>query len=81
MLDSNSDFKMFPTKIIRIKLKDSNKKDDVSKLFKNNDIIEIDEKYGVLRIKIKDVNKALEVANKIYERLNFSSIKNRTSIH
>ncbi len=67
LLDSNSDFKMFPTKIIRIKLKDSNKKDDVSKLFKNNDIIEIDEKYGVLRIKIKDVNKALEVANKIYE--------------
>jgi subtilisin family serine protease len=67
LLDSNSDFKMFPTKIIRIKLKDNNKKDDVSKLFKNNDIIEIDEKYGVLRIKIKDVNKALEVANKIYE--------------
>ncbi|MDC9724263.1 MAG: S8 family serine peptidase [Urechidicola sp.] len=67
LLDSNGDFKMFPTKIIRIKLKDSNKKDDVSKLFKNNDIIEIEEKYDVLRIKIRDINKALEVANKINE--------------
>ncbi len=67
LLDSNSDFKMFPTKTIRLKLKSNYKKEDVLKLLKNNDIIEIEEKYGVLRIKIKDVYKTLEIANKIYE--------------
>lgn len=67
MLESNSDFKMFPTKTIRLKLKNNYKKEDVSKLLKNNDIIKIEEKYGVLRVKIKDIHKTLEIANKIYE--------------
>ena len=67
LLDSNSNFKMFPTKTIRIKLKTNHNNDNVSKLLKNDDIIETKEKYGILRVKVKNIHKVLEIANKIYE--------------
>lgn len=67
LLNSESDFKMFPTKTVRVKLKPNTNKEDIAKLFEKNDILKIEEKYGVLRISINDIHKALEIANKIYE--------------
>lgn len=67
LLDSNSDFKLFPTKTIRIKLRAGHDKADISKLLKSNDFTKIEEKYGILRVTVKDIRKVLEIANKIYE--------------
>lgn len=67
LLDSNSDFKLFPTKTIRIKLRTGYSKADILKLLKSNDFTEIEEKYGILRVTLKDIHKVLEIANKIYE--------------
>ncbi|TNJ41934.1 S8 family serine peptidase [Tamlana fucoidanivorans] len=67
LLDGDDEFEMFPTKIVRVKLKPGLNKEHVLELFVNNEIIKIEEKYDVLRIKIRDILKSLEIANKIFE--------------
>ena len=53
LLDSKSDFKLFLTKTIRIKLKSSHNKEDVSKLLKEDDVIETKEKIWHFAINYK----------------------------
>ncbi len=67
LLNSESNFKIFSTKIIRVKLKPNTNKSEIESLFEESDILKIEEKYDVLRIEILDIHKVLEIANKIYE--------------
>ncbi|MEC3905968.1 S8 family serine peptidase [Tamlana sp. 2201CG12-4] len=67
LLNKESNFKMFPTKTIRVKLKPNINTEDITKLFQKNDILKIEKKYGILRVHIEDINKILEIANEIYE--------------
>lgn len=67
LLKMGGDFKMFPTKTIRVKLKPNTSVTQVTRLFSKGDVFKIDEKFGILRIIVHDINKVLEIANKIYE--------------
>ncbi|MBC6411404.1 MAG: S8 family serine peptidase, partial [Ekhidna sp.] len=67
LLSSNGDFKMYPTKTVRVKLKDGKTKEDVLKLFTTGEILKTEDKYGILRLSVKHLDKILEIANKIYE--------------
>ena len=52
---------------VRVKLKDGKKKEDVLKLFTTGEILKTEDKYGILRLSVKRLDKVLEIANKIYE--------------
>ncbi len=67
LLTPKSAFKMFPTKTIRVKLKPNVTKNEVLRLIGKNDIVDITKKYDVYQINIMDINKSLEIANKIFE--------------
>ena len=66
-LEKNDDFLMYPTKIIRIKLKKNARKGQIQKLFNDGQILNIKSRHGILRLEIKDIHEVLEIANKIYE--------------
>ncbi|WP_037316071.1 hypothetical protein [Salegentibacter sp. Hel_I_6] len=66
-INSDEDFKMFPTKMVRVKLRKGVEKEELFDILREGNLNGIEEKYGVLRISIKNVDKVLEIANKIYE--------------
>ncbi len=67
LLRNGSDFKMFPTKTIRVKLKPNIVKTQIERFFVKGQILKIEERYDVLCLEIKDIHKLLEIANRIYE--------------
>lgn len=67
LIDSNKNFKMYPTRTIRVKLRKGMEKESLSDILRNDQIDRIEEKYGIFRIYIKDIDKVLEIANKVYE--------------
>lgn len=67
LLDNNENFLLYPTKTIRVKLKPNSKITDIEKLLDNNDILKTEDKYGVIKIEVKNIHKVIDIANKIYE--------------
>lgn len=67
MLQNGENFLLYPTKTIRVKLKPNSKITDIEKLLDNNDIVKTEDKYGVIKIEVKNIQKVIEIANKIYE--------------
>lgn len=61
------EFKMFPTKTIRVKLKPDSNERDILSLLDKSDIELVEEKYGVLELRITNIRNTIELANKIYE--------------
>ncbi len=61
------ELKMFPTKIIRVKLKPDSNERDILSLLDKSDVESIEERYGVLQLRISDIHKIVDLANKIYE--------------
>jgi hypothetical protein len=66
-LEGSSNFRMYPTKTIRVKLKNNSTKEDILRLIDEIVLDTTEEKYGVLQLHIKDVQKTIEIANKIFE--------------
>jgi subtilisin family serine protease len=67
MMEKSGEFKMYPTKSLRVKLKASKTKKDILNLVGDDSLLEIEENYGVLQISIKDIHDAIDIANEIYE--------------
>ncbi len=66
-LAPGGDFKMFPTKTVRVKLKPGVSKSSLTKFMSSNLVLSTVEKYGILRIQVKDVRDVLKLANDVYE--------------
>lgn len=67
MLQNDENFLLYPTKTIRVKLKPNSKITDIEKLLDNNDIVKTEDKYGIIKIEVKNIHKVIKIANKIYE--------------
>lgn len=67
ILQNDENFLLYPTKTIRVKLKPKSKITDIEKLLNSNDIVKTENKYGVIKIQVKNIHKVIEIANKIYE--------------
>ena len=66
-IEKNGNFELYPTKTVRVKLLPNKSKKDISKLINENSIFQIKEKYGIIRIKVYNINAVFDIANKIYE--------------
>lgn len=66
-ITDGGEFKLFPTKIIRVKLNTKNSKSDLLKVLNEDKILRIEERYEIFRIHIKDIHEILNISNKIYE--------------
>jgi Subtilase family/PKD-like domain len=66
-LDKEKKFKMFPTRKIRVKLKENKSLDDLFEILTEYKISQIEEKFGIIRININDINQVFNISNKIYE--------------
>jgi hypothetical protein len=67
LLEKSGEFKMYPTKVIRVKLKTNKTKHDILNLIDDTNLLQIEEKYGIYQINIKDIQTIVDVANKINE--------------
>ncbi len=67
LLKKSGEFKMYPTKTIRVKLSPNTTQEDILRLVGENNLMSIEEKYGVLQLRIKDIRNMINIANKIYE--------------
>lgn len=66
-IEKNGNFELYPTKTVRVKLLPNKSKKDISKLLDENSIFQIKEEYGIIRIKVYNINNVFDTANKIYE--------------
>ncbi len=66
-LDVDGNFKMFPTKTVRVKLKPGKNLKYLSDVLRDFDIADIEEKYGVFRVYIDDIRQVFKIANTLYE--------------
>jgi hypothetical protein len=66
-LENGGKFKMFPTKTARVKLKSGRNQKDLSPILSKYDIVNIEEKYGIIRVHINDISQIFKIANAIYE--------------
>lgn len=67
LLEEAGDFKMYPTKSIRVKMKPGVEQQDVMNLIASSEVVSYEIKFGILEIEIKDIHKTLDFANRIYE--------------
>lgn len=61
------EFKLYPTKIVRVKLKNNNDRDKLDRILNKFQIKSVDKKYDILRININDIKNVFEISNEIYE--------------
>lgn len=66
-IEKNGNFELYPTKTVRVKLLPNKSKKDISKLIDENKIFQIKEEYGIIRIKVNNINDVFNTANRIYE--------------
>ena len=67
LLNKGDEFKMYPTRTIRVKLKPNSTRSQLNKILSEKEVSNVREKYGIIRIELKDIHKALKIANEIYE--------------
>ena len=67
LLKNDEKFLLYPTKTLRVKLKPNFKITDIEKQLDKHEIVRTENKYGVLKIEVKNIHKVIEIANKIYE--------------
>ena len=66
-LEKGGNFKMFPTKTVRVKLKTGRSQQGLDSILTMYDVANIDKKYGIIRVQIKDIRQVLKLANSIFE--------------
>lgn len=67
MLEPKSDFKIYPTKTIRIKLKKGATRSQLQQFLPEQKATAIRSKYGIIRLEMQDFEDVFAVANAIYE--------------
>ncbi len=67
LLEEAGNFKMYPTKSIRVKMKPGITKDDIMDLITVSRIEAYELRFGILEIKMKNIHTTINLANKIYE--------------
>ena len=58
---------LFPTNTVRVKLKPGFNFKSVTDFISQTEYSQVHEKYGVIRIQVKEIDNVLKIANKIYE--------------